>query len=151
MAMRKLQAEVILIIGMAGIVTSVLATTLLTAYRQIPNAGIVKAVGVGAYEDLECTRNVTSINWGVLEPGEVANFIIYTKNEGTIALVLNMTINSWNPAQASEYITIDWNREGHVLNSKSVAKTTLTLSVSSNIEEITSFNFDIIITGIESA
>lgn len=140
---------IIPIIGIIGLVVSVLATSLLTAQQQISNTGIVKAVGVGVYEDLACTRNVTSINWGALEPGAVASFLVYIKNEGNTPLILSMTTNNWNPAQASEYITLEWNREGHVLSVGSVIQANLTLSVSPSIEEITSFSFNIIIVGVE--
>lgn len=126
-------------------------TSLLTAYQRIPNAGIVKAVGVGVYEDIECSRNVTSIDWGILEPGAIANVTIYIKNEGNTPVMLNMTINNWDPIEVSQYANLSWNREGHLLNSKSVVPAILTLSVSSNITDVTNFRFDIIIIGTECA
>jgi hypothetical protein len=149
MAMRKVHAGMILTIGITGIVMSVLATSLLTAYQRIPNAGIVKAVGVGVYEDIECSRNVTSIDWGILEPGAIANVTIYIKNEGNTPVMLNMTINNWDPIESSQYVNLSWNREGYVLNPKSVVPAILTLSVSSNITNVTNFSFDIIIIGTE--
>lgn len=151
MTMQKFQAGIILTIGIVGLVTSVLAASLLTAYQQIPNAGIVKAVGVGVYEDFECSKNVTSINWGMLEPSATVNFLIYIRNEGNTHLMLNMTTVNWDPTQASQYITLSWNREGHVLNPNSVVQANLTLSISSNIIDVTNFCFDIIIIGTEPA
>ncbi|MBS7632889.1 hypothetical protein KEJ15_04615 [Candidatus Bathyarchaeota archaeon] len=151
MAMQKMQVGIVLIVGIVGVAATVLAATLLTAYQQINNTGIVKAIGVGVYEDAGCTKNVTSINWGVLYPDTNASFTVYIKNEGNIPMTLNMTISNWNPTQAAQYITLNWNREDYVLGAKSVIQANLNLSVSPNIAEITNFQFDIIIIGIENA
>ena len=53
--MQKFHAGVILTVGITGFLMTALATGLLTAYQQIPNAGTIKAVGVGAYEDVSCS------------------------------------------------------------------------------------------------
>jgi hypothetical protein len=150
MAMQRIGVGVIFAIAMTGIVVSVLAASLLMAYQRVPNAGNVKAVGVGVYRDSDCTSNVTSIDWGFLEPGATANVTVYIKNEGNIPVVLNMATDNWYPTSASDKITLSWNRESYVLNSGSV-QAVLTLSVSPNIEGVTSFSFDIIITGTEHA
>jgi len=148
MAMQKFHAGIILAIGMTGFLMTVLATGLLTAYQQIPNAGIVKAVGVGVYEDVGCSKNVTSIDWGIIEPGEMVDFLVYVRNEGNTPITLNMTTLNWDPPQAAQYISLSWNRENHILEPMSTVQANLTLSVASNIE-VTNFRFDIIITGIE--
>jgi hypothetical protein len=150
MAVQKVQVGAILAIAMTGVVVSVLAASLLMAYQSIPNTGNVKGVGVGVYWDSDCTSNVTSINWGFLEPGETASVTVYTQNKGSIPVVLNMTTDNWNPTSASDNITLSWNREGYVLNTTvPVVQTVLTLSVSPDTTGITSFSFDIIITGTE--
>lgn len=150
MSMRKIHVGVILAVAVTVIVVSVLAASLLSAYQKVPNAGDVKAVGVGVYWDSDCTSNVTSINWGFLEPGTTADVTVYIKNEGNIAVVLSMTTDNWDPTSASDHITLSWNRESHVLNSGSV-QAVLTLSVSPEINDVTSFSFDITITGTENA
>ena len=150
MAMQRVPVGVVFTIAVAGIIASVLAAGLLMAYQRVPNSGNVKTVGVGVYWDNACTNNVTSIDWGFLEPGATVNKTVYIKNEGNTPMVLNMTTDNWNPASASENITLSWNREGYVLNTTApVVQAILTLSVSSNISGVTSFSFDIIITGTE--
>ena len=150
MAMQRVPVGVVFTIAVAGIIASVLAAGLLMAYQRVPNSGNVKAVGVGVYWDNACTNNVTSIDWGFLEPGATVNKTVYIKNEGNTPMVLNMTTDNWNPASASENITLSWNREGYVLNTTApVVQAILTLSVSPNISGVTSFSFDIIITGTE--
>jgi len=150
MVMQKVQVGAILAIAMTGVVVSVLAASLLMAYQSIPNTGNVKGVGVGVYWDSDCTSNVTSINWGLLEPGETASVTVYIENKGSIPVSLNMTTDNWNPTSASDDITLSWNREGYVLNTTvPVVQTVLTLSVSPDTTGVTSFSFDIIITGTE--
>ena len=151
MTVQKIHTGVILAVAMTGIVVSVLATSLLMAYQRLPNAGNVKAVGVGVYWDTDCTSNVTSIDWGFLDPGATANVTVYIRNEGTIPVVVNMATDDWNPVSARDYITVTWNREGYVLSSDSVVQSVLTLSVSSDVNEVRSFGFDIVITGTEYA
>lgn len=150
MTIQKNHLGAILAVVMTGVVVSVLATSLLMGYQNIPNAGNVKAVGVGVYWDSGCTNNVTSINWGFLEPGATANVTVYINNEGNIPVTLSMTTDSWDPTSASNYITPDWNRESHVLDPGSV-QAILTLSVSSNVSGVTGFSFDVIIAGTEIA
>jgi len=150
MAMQKIRVGAVLAIGATAIVIIVLATSLLTAYQRIPNAGKVKAVGVGVYSDDACTSNVTFINWFFLEPGAIANRTVYIKNEGNMPVVLNMTTDNWSTGAYGK-ITLIWNRESYILDPTSVVQAVLTLSVSPNISGVTNFNFDIIITGTEHA
>jgi hypothetical protein len=150
MAMQKINMITILAVTMTVIVVSVLAASLLVAYQRVPNSGNVKGVGVSVYWDSSCTNNVTSIDWGFLEPGTTTNVTVYIRNEGSIPVVLNMTTDNWNPTFASNNMTLSWNREGYVLNTTvSTVQTVLTLSVSPSINGVTNFTFDIVITGTE--
>jgi len=149
MALQKTQVSIILVVA-ALVAASTLVSGLLIASQTIQNTGNVKAIGVGVYSDSGCTNAVSSIDWGVLEPGAATDVTIYVKNEGSIAVVLSMTTNNWNPASASSYMTLSWNRENYALSSGSVVSAVLTLSVSSGVSEITDFSFDIIIIGTES-
>jgi len=150
MAMQRISVGMILAVAMTSIVVSALAASLLMAYQSVPNTGAVKSVGVGVFWDSPCNSNVTSIDWGPLEPGAIANATVYIQNEGTVPLVLNMITDNWDPDSASDYITLTWNREGYVLSTKTpVVEAVLTLSILSNVSEVTSFSFDIIITGTE--
>jgi len=152
--MQKIPFGVIVAIALTGIFVSALAASLLIAYQSVPSTGNVKAVGVGVYSDSGCNNNVTSIDWGFLEPGTTINKTVYIRNNGNVPVTLNITTNGWNPISAHDYITLSWNREGYVLGtgqSTRVAQAFLTLSVSSNTTGITSFSFDIIITGVEHA
>jgi hypothetical protein len=151
MAERNISVGAFIAIAVVVVVLNVLVAGLLIGYNRIPNTGDVKGVGVGVYSDPDCTNSVTSIDWGFLEPGETDDVTIYIKNEGNIRVVLNMTTDNWIPASASDYISLTWDREDYLLDSDSVVQAVLTLSVSSDISEVTSFSFDIVITGTEYA
>jgi len=148
MAMQKVTIGTVLAIAVMGMVVSALGV--LVATRTISNTGNVNAVGVGVYWDSGCTSEVSSIDWGVLEPGVTTDVTIYVKNEGSMVVVLGMATSNWIPASASSYMTLSWNRETYVLNSGFVVSAVLTLSVSSGVSGIANFSFDIIITGTEA-
>lgn len=152
MAMKRSPVGITLAIAITGLVLTmtVLASSLLMTSQKVPNTGNVKAIRVGVYWNGACTSNVTSIDWNSLEPGTTTNRTVYIKNEGNTRMMLNMTTDNWSTGAYGK-ITLSWNREGYLFDPASVVQTVLTLSVSSNITGVTSFSFDIIITGTEHA
>ncbi len=135
----------VLALSTIGSVMSVMHTN-----ETISNVGSVKAVGVGVYWDSACSNAVSSINWGMLNPGSSKNETIFIRNEGNTTVTLTMTTSNWNPSNASDYLTLNWNYNGQALEVGEVIQVTLTLSVSSSIDGITSFSFDITLTASES-
>lgn len=133
-----------------SILTVTLVSALLVANRVVPNNGNLKAIGVEVFWDRACTNRVTSIEWGTVEPGSSKSYTVYIGNNGTAAEVLSMSTGNWNPASASSQMSLAWNCTGYVLPSISVVGARLTLTVSPSIGGITSFSFDITITGTES-
>jgi len=121
--------------------------SMLQADTTVSNVGAVKAVGVGVYWDLDCVDAVVSINWGTLEPGSIETVDVYIRNEGNSASTLSMYTENWTPTEASTYMTLDWDYSGQSLNPGEVVAVTFTLTVSSSIQGITSFSFDIVIVG----
>jgi len=130
-----------------GLLGPVVSSALMN--RTISNTGSIKAIGVGVYWDQACTNPVSSINWGILEPGSNVNRTVYIRNEGNTAARLAMATSNWSPSNASSYIALSWDYGGQTLNASEVIQVTLTLSVSANIAGITSFSFDITITASE--
>ena len=147
MAMQKITLGTVLAVAVMGVVVSALGVLVVT--RTISNTGNVRAIGVGVYWDSGCTNVTSSINWGAIDPGVTKNVTIYIKNEGSIAVKLNMTVGNWNPTSASSYLALNWNRENYVMSGGSVVQAVLTLYVSSGTSGIANFSFDIIITGTE--
>ena len=135
----------------AAILIAALFTLALAAYAilqssvRINNQGTVKALGVGVYWDSNCTNPVSLINWGTVEPGSTNNVTVYVRNEGNTAANISMTTENWNPQNAPNYLTLNWNFNGQQLNPLEVVQITLSLNVSSNVQGIENFSFDIII------
>jgi hypothetical protein len=116
---------------------------------RLRSVGNIKALGVGVYWDSGCSQPVSSIDWGMVEPGAVKNVTIYIRNEGNAPITLSLQTSNWNPPNAADYISLSWNYNGQTINANQVIAVTLTLSISTNIQGITSFSFDIIISAIE--
>ena len=123
------------------------ATGVFLAQRVIANVATIKTVGVGVYKDVDFTVSVTQIDWGVLEPGATKNFTAYLRNESNVPIFLNMTSQNWNPPAAESFISVSWDQEGKRLEPDQVVSLTFTLSVSAEVSGVTSFSFEIVITG----
>lgn len=113
--------------------------------RTISSVGAVKAIGVGVYWDQACTNATTSINWGTIEPGSTVDKICFIRNEGNSVSTLSLQTSNWNPSNAANYIDLSWDYGGQSINPDEAVRVTFTLSVSSSIQGITSFSFDITI------
>ena len=143
--MHKSQILVIYVLVASVLVAGTFA--LLTIQKNIQGSGSVKGVGLGVYWDLQCKNATSSIDFGLLDPGSYKDFTLYLKNEGNTVLTLNMTSKNWNPIEAANYMSLTWNREGQQVSPDQVISFVITLSVSSNIQDISSFSLDITISG----
>lgn len=134
------------LVGSVLLVTSILAV--LTIQWRMRGTGSVKGVELGVYWDSECTDATSSLDFGLLAPGSSRNFSLYLRNKGDLDLNLSMTSENWDPANAANYITLTWNREGQQISPDGVIGCVVTLSVLEDVEGISSFGLDIIISGI---
>lgn len=137
-------------IAVASLLICASVLAVLTIQWSMSGSGSVKGVGIGVYWNPECTNPTTSIEFGELEPGASKNFNLYLRNEGTSALNMSMSATNWNPANAADVMTLTWNREGQEVNPDQVVDLVITLSVSSDIQDISNFSMDIIISGTAS-
>jgi hypothetical protein len=120
--------------------------------RTLSSTGSIQiqtSQGIGIYQDLACTTELTTVPWGTLQPGGTQQITCYIKNEGSSSTTLSLDTDNWTPGTATNYLTLDWNYNGATLSADQVVTVTLTLSVDSGITGITSFGFDIIIAGSE--
>ena len=116
--------------------------------NTISTVGTLKlSAGIGVYRDAGYTNQLSTIDWGTLDPGATRNYSIYIQNEGASALTLSMSTASWSPSSASNYLTLTWNYNGQTLNAGEGIPVTLTLSVSESVTGISSFSFDINVVG----
>lgn len=113
----------------------------------LPNVGTIKGIGVGVYWDSGCSNQVTSVDWGTVEPGSTKNVTVFIRNEGNVPETLSLETENWNPQNASSYMSLTWDYGGQAINVDEVVQVTLSLSISDTIEGITNFSFDIVIIG----
>lgn len=133
-----------------GMILGAVVTLLVVEYLHLNvqilhNVGLVKS-NIGVYWDKQGTKEVTKIDWGVLNPGGEKSVVVYLENaKNTTMSVYFQTVN-WSPSQASLYISLSWNSTGYVL-ANMIVPVSLTLKVKPEITGVSSFSFDIIITG----
>ncbi len=127
------------------------ATQVMSAVQtntNISNAGSITAVGLGIYSDSDLTNQISSISWGTLDPGSNVNRTVYIRNQGNAPVTLALTTLNWNPATASNYLTVTWNYGGQTIDVDAAIPVQFTLSAQSSTTGITTFSFDMTITAI---
>lgn len=151
-----MNTRILKVIGIAAAVGLILASAgyalgLLSSSVRIGSSGVIASVNLAVYWDNACTNPVTAIDWGTIRPGESMSLQVFIKNTGNVPITLSLSTEGWNPSNAGSYIALTWDYiSGTKIQPGSVLKATLKLTVSSNIQGITSFSFNIVITGTES-
>lgn len=151
---KRKQTIIISVIAVSAILNVFFLTTISAQFfvkNDIYSYGTVQVqtqtAGLRVYTDSSCTVRVSSLPWGDISPGKSVSNIVYIKNEGTVPLILTLNTIEWNPADAPDYISLNWNYNGQPIEPDQVRLVRLTLSVSQNINGIDSFNFQILING----
>ena len=134
---------------MVAALLTITTTGLLIADQRVPLSGTIQTTHVGVYNDNYCTQNCTAIEVGVLNPGEVSTQTVYVKNTGTTAVSLSLSVDSWDPVEASSWLALSWNRADYVLGVGEVVQATLTLSVDAGIEGVSDFGLDATFVGTQ--
>lgn len=146
---QKLELEgIIALIGIAVLLSSLLAYAIYQHQCVIHNVGEIKTIGIEAYQDPYLTIPLTNIDWGILDPSESKNYEGYVKSNSSVPIILKMNVTAWNPIEAEAYLNVTWNLEGHSLDPDQSSHVMFTLSVSPVIENITDFAFDMILYGV---
>jgi len=156
MALTKPAFTIVLALASIGIIATAFAVY--TSTHTFSNSGTLSYpppppppsnAQIGVYFDSACQNAVSNINWGTLGPGSVVTQTVYVRNEGNVNVTLSMATTNWSSATAQTYISVTWDKEGYTLTTSSVATAVLTLNVSSSITGITSFSFNVTITGTD--
>ncbi len=146
----KLAPAVIAVMLIAGILSGLLVANVRSLFQTsstISSVGSFKAVGIGVYWDEQSTRSVNALDWGSLAPGSSKSFTVYISNEGALPLTLSLSTSDWSPTAASTYMTLTWDYNGRTLKADTTIPVTITLTVSTDISGINTFNFDITAVG----
>jgi len=140
-------ALAVTIIASASLASTIGVLAAVSNQAVLRSSGVIASTTVGVYSDSGLTTKLTSIDWGTIYPGASKTVVAYVKNEGTVPITLALSAANWSPSTASSYMTLSWDYSGAKLNAGANVKVTLTLTVSSSITGITSFSFDVVITG----
>ena len=113
--------------------------------NSVPSVSAVEATGgIGIYWDAGCTKTVSSIDWGVLSPGQTKEVVVYVRNEGNQSVSLTLTPMNYSPANASDFLNFTWTCvEAGVAPGKTF-QVTQSLYVSPNTGGISAFSFNIV-------
>jgi len=115
---------------------------------QIYNYGTVRVIGVEVYADANLTQILNRIEWGVLDPGENKSYSAWIQNIGNDAQKLVTWTESWDPVNASDWISLSWDYGGSWVPVNGSIPVVFTLQIDPNIEGVTTFSFDIWVKGV---
>lgn len=139
-------AIVSLFVLMLLLSTSMYTFGYLNSSNLTNTSGITANVDIGIYSDQDCKNNLTSIDWGIVYPGENVKCFAYVRNLGNVNITIQIETVNWLPEQAENYLDLSWNYTNQTLIKNRVIPVTLTLNISEQIDNIESFSFDIILT-----
>jgi hypothetical protein len=106
-----------------------------------------QSVDLDIFADEECNIKMKSIYWGEIEPGRNSTAVIYIKNRSKTPLTLTCSLSNFLPTESANYLSLDWDREGYLLEAHRTVEARLVLSVSST-DAIEIFSVDVLISGI---
>jgi len=137
--------NILVIIGLVASISTAIVTFGSTSHFFIIGSGgtVNLPIGVGFYWDSNCTNPVSFLDWGDIQPGSTINVTVFVRNEGSQTISLNITAENWYPIETASYMIFSIDYMGQKVNPQETVQITLSLTTSSSIEEITSFNFDI--------
>ena len=131
--------------------------------QSSPVSGLTSNPELGVYRfdpSKSPSQTLQVIDWtadGLLEPGQARNSPpVYFRNEGQMSGNLLLSTSNWifkgmqNNSLSQEiyqrYFTLTWNYDNSTIAVNEVKPVIFTLSISSNITDVTTFSFDIIVT-----
>ena len=92
----------------------------------------------------------SSIDWETLYPAQNKTMDILITNEAPTAQTLSMTTAAWDPANATDFISLTWNYTGSSVAAKASIPVALTIHIDPLINGIQNFTFNIILSGVQA-
>jgi len=119
-----------------------------TTYR-LNTSGIVTQ-GTGIFivsSDPTGLKEITSINWGQLSPGETKVMDIYLTNKGNAPITFTISASNWSPANGYESIEFTYTISASPLGVGRFRKVPFSIHILPSITGIVDFSFDILVVG----
>lgn len=105
------QAVVLTAAGLAVIALVVAVVILTSAHLETSGTIVTNNPNLTIFADAACTKQISTVQWGTLQPSGSATVALFIKNSGNMPLTLTLTENNWSPATAQNYLTLSWNQE----------------------------------------
>lgn len=137
----------ILVVFAVAIAGAIGATAVLSTQTSFSNVGRMKSINVEVYSEASCNTPMTELDWDIIAPGGEKTVVIYVKNTGNSPMNLIMSIENWDPPDASDFLSVTWDQEGTVLGEDESVEARVILSVDPSIDGVDNFSFDITIIG----
>ena len=143
-----------LMLGAALAVGIVITAAVLIAEWRIGGSGTIIGIGLEVYSDAGLTSQLAAISWGNVTAGDVIAYdmwILITENSPA---TLAMSLENWQPSEASQYISMGWDYAGNVVNPGQSLKVRLTMTLADNALDFLilapdgEFAFDIVLTAM---
>lgn len=122
----------------------------LTTQRTFTSVGQIATVDVDVYSDLNLTVRLTTVDWGIVEPGQTVTRRAYVKSESNVPLTLTLNVTSWDPVEAAAFIAVSWDAEGWILPAGNYVGVTFTLAVDPSVQNIRQFTSLMTIKGVSA-
>ena len=126
----------------------------------VPTATPSDELKLAAYDEppsLPSAHLLNSINcddFGSLSPGQSRSYIAYFRNEGDISFKLYMSTSDWEfkdnagyllSENYKQYFTVTWNYDNSTIAPGEIRAISFTLAVSSNLVDVSTFSFNIVV------
>jgi len=145
--MNKKHLAIIAVIAIVAIIGAVVAVEYYQSL-QIGGNGIIKTVGLAAWNDAGKTSPCTHIDWGALNRGSTTTYTVYIESGSNINATLHMVTGNFTPSGASSYIMVTWDSENKIIQPTTTIPCVITLNIQlSTPTNITSFTYDMTISG----
>jgi len=142
MALTNLQKAILITAGVAAVVV---AGVLIYNHYRLSTSGIIATVGISVYDDVGLTKPLTAINWGIVYPGTNQTHTCWIKYTGNVNASLAFSQENFNPAGANVIKLYTDFVPGTLVKPGDVVKVVLKISTPADIQGITNFSFDIVI------
>lgn len=110
----------------------------------------ISLLSTGRLVTVNLTCSLSEIDWGRLYPDSAKSVpVLVTSTSTGTNISLTLSTQNFSPIESEQYLNLTWDREGTILAPGESVNATLALHVSPLIENTTSFEFDIVLSGME--
>ncbi|MBT0159210.1 hypothetical protein G4O51_04415 [Candidatus Bathyarchaeota archaeon A05DMB-2] len=105
---------------------------------------------------VESQQVLQNIDWGQIVAGEEKKSpTIYCRNEGNVPLTMSFSPSDWVfndssgnslPQTYSQYFSLTWNYDNTKINPNEVREVIFSLAVSTDLKDVASFSFNLVVT-----